>query len=284
MQGPAGADGSTLADASSTVKGKIQLAGDLTGTSALPIISISAITSAKILDNTIVTADIADNSIISSKIADGTISSSDLADNSVILTTKVNGFLPVANGGTNSNVTLNNNRIMISAGGAIKETAALTNGQLLIGSTGATPTGATLTAGNGITITNTAGAIIIASTPTIQQVTGTTTISTSSTTDVTLSTPISITPGAGDYLIFFTAVVSNNTMGIGAIMSIYVNGVKIPASEIQATSGKAGDKNTIASNAYFPGITAGQAIEIRWRAENNTASVTNRTLIVQRVK
>ena len=65
---------------------------------------------------------------------------------------------------------------------------------------------------------------------------------------------------------------------------IYMNGVIIPYSEIQATSGKAGDKNTIASNAYVTGITDGQAIEIRWRAENNTASVTNRTLIVQRVK
>ena len=65
---------------------------------------------------------------------------------------------------------------------------------------------------------------------------------------------------------------------------IYINRVIIPYSEIQATSGKAGDKNTIASNAYVTGITDGQAIEIRWRAENNIASVTNRTLIVQRVK
>lgn len=40
---------------------------------------------------------------------------------------------------------------------------AMTNGQLIIGSTGATPVRATLSAGNGITITNSAGGISIAS-------------------------------------------------------------------------------------------------------------------------
>ena len=44
--------------------------------------------------------------------------------------------------------------------------AALSNGQLLIGSTGFSPVAATLTAGTGISVTNTAGAITIASTVT----------------------------------------------------------------------------------------------------------------------
>jgi hypothetical protein len=70
----------------------------------------------------------------------------------------------IANGGTNSTTALNNNRIMVSSGGAIVEAAALTNGQLLIGSTGAAPVAATLTAGTGISITNGAGSITIAST------------------------------------------------------------------------------------------------------------------------
>lgn len=47
----------------------------------------------------------------------------------------------------------------------LTSTAAPTNGQLLIGSTGAIPVLATLTAGSGITITNAAGAITIASLP-----------------------------------------------------------------------------------------------------------------------
>ncbi|MBS1560626.1 MAG: hypothetical protein JSS89_03395 [Bacteroidetes bacterium] len=77
--------------------------------------------------------------------------------------TEVLNTLPINRGGTNSTTTLNNNRIMVSSGGAIVEAAALTNGQLLIGSTGAAPVAATLTAGSGITITNGAGTISIAS-------------------------------------------------------------------------------------------------------------------------
>lgn len=73
----------------------------------------------------------------------------------------VTGALPIANGGTNSSTTLNNNRIMVSSGGAIVEAAALTNGQMLIGSTGAAPVAATLTAGTGISIANAAGSITI---------------------------------------------------------------------------------------------------------------------------
>ena len=287
----------------------------------MPTISNNAITSAKIADGEIAIADLANNSINSSKIIDGAIETSDLAANAVSfakmqtvtankllgsgasgtavseislgagliftgssLSTIPTGILPVANGGTNSSTTLNNNRIMVSSAGSIKEASALTDGQLLIGVTGGAPVAANLTAGNGITITNTAGAITIASTPTIQQASGTSTLTTLSKTDVALSTPLEITPGEGDYLIFFTGVVSNNTGGIGTIMSIYVDGVKIAASEIQATSGKNNDKNTIASNAYVTGVTAGQTIEMRWRAENQTASITNRTLIIQRVK
>jgi len=80
------------------------------------------------------------------------------------LTTHVSGILPIANGGTNSSTALSNNRIMVSTGGQIRETAALTNGQILIGSTGAAPVVANITAGSGITVTNAAGSITIAST------------------------------------------------------------------------------------------------------------------------
>ncbi len=200
------------------------------------------------------------------------------------LTTHVSGILPIANGGTNSSTVLNNNRIMVSSGGTITESAALTNGQLLIGSTSAAPVAATLTAGNGIAITNAAGAITIANEPAITMATGTSTLTTTSTTDVALSTPLTITPGAGDYLVFFTGVVSNSLGGRGVIMSIFVNGTKVAVSEILGSSGVANDKVSLATNTYVTGIGAGQAIEMRWRAESNTASITNRTLIVQRVK
>ncbi|MBK8808400.1 MAG: hypothetical protein IPO21_17935 [Bacteroidales bacterium] len=81
----------------------------------------------------------------------------------ISLTSHISGILPIANGGTNSNAVLNNNRIMISSGGSIVENAALTNGQLLVGSTGAAPAAATLTGtANQVTITNGAGTITLA--------------------------------------------------------------------------------------------------------------------------
>jgi len=172
----------------------------------------------------------------------------------------------------------------VSAGGAITEAAALTNGQLLIGSTGAAPVAATLTAGNGIVITNAAGAITIANAPAITQLTGIDLITTSSTTDVALSTALSITPGVGDYLVFFTGTVSNSNSGRAVILSIYSNGIRIPVTEITAIPGANNEKVSVATNAYITGLVAGQAIEMRWRAGANTASITNRTLIVQRVK
>ncbi len=187
-------------------------------------------------------------------------------------------------GGTNSSTALNNNRIMVSSAGSIKEAGALTNGQLLIGSTSSAPAAATLIAGNGIAITDGPGSIQIDNQPAISQLTSSTAVTTTSTTDVALSNPLSVTPGAGDYLVFFNAMVSNSNAGRGTIMSLYVNGSKITTSETQTTSGQSNDKNTISTMAYVTGLTAGQAIEVRWRTESNTSTITNRTLILQKVK
>ena len=60
--------GATIADADATTKGKIKLAGDLSGASDLPTIATNAITSAKLLDGTIATADIANSAITYAKI------------------------------------------------------------------------------------------------------------------------------------------------------------------------------------------------------------------------
>lgn len=76
----------------------------------------------------------------------------------------------------------NGNRLLLSSGGNVTEASALTNGQLFIGSTGAAPSAAAITAGTGISVTNGAGSITIASTGTLdkstteQSVTNTTTL------------------------------------------------------------------------------------------------------------
>ena len=54
-----------------------------------------------------------------------------LTSSAVSLTADVSGILPVANGGTNSNSALANNRVMVSSGGAIVEAAAITGNRAL---------------------------------------------------------------------------------------------------------------------------------------------------------
>jgi hypothetical protein len=178
---------------------------------------------------------------------------------------------------------LNNNRIMVSTGGSIVEAAALTNGQLLIGSTGASPIAATLSAGTGIAITNAAGSITIASSiSVINQATSVVDAITSSGGDV-LIPGMTITPGAGDYLIFFTGSVENTGFGDAVTVSIYSNGNQIAASVVRCES-FSNLSNPIATNGYLTNLGAGQAIEVKWKVSGGTGTCHQRTLIVQKVK
>jgi hypothetical protein len=61
---------SATPDATASVKGKIKLAGDLGGTADAPTVVTNAITSAKILDGTIITDDLAAASVTNSKIGE----------------------------------------------------------------------------------------------------------------------------------------------------------------------------------------------------------------------
>ena len=199
------------------------------------------------------------------------------------LTTHISGVLPIINDGTNTSTALNNNRIMVSSGGSIVEALALTNGQLLIGSTGAASVAATLIAGTGIAITNAAGSITIASSiSVINQATSLVDAITTSATDV-LIPGMTITPGAGDYLIFFTGAVENTGFGDPVTISIYSNGSQIAASVIKCES-FGGMSNPIGSNAYLSNLGAGQAIEVKWKVSGGTGTCHQRTLIVQKVK
>ena len=68
----------------------------------------------------------------------------------------------ISQGGTNSNIALNNNQLMVSNLGAVKELGAMNNGQIVIGNTGNLPAIATLTGtANQVIITNSAGSITL---------------------------------------------------------------------------------------------------------------------------
>ncbi len=109
----------TIADADANTKGKLQLAGDLTGTATAPAIAASAVTSAKIADGTIETADITDNAITTAKITDANVTDAKIA---TVSGSKVNGNIT----GNSANVT-GTVAILNGGTGATTATAALTN-------------------------------------------------------------------------------------------------------------------------------------------------------------
>ena len=82
---------SATPDASSTTKGKIQIAGDLAGSAALPVIAPAAVTTAKIADAAVTDAKI--NAMSGSKVT-GNIPGN---------ATNVTGIIAIANGGTGAN-------------------------------------------------------------------------------------------------------------------------------------------------------------------------------------
>ena len=163
-------DAATVAgtpEASSTVKGRIQLAGDLTGTASAPVIAPGAVTTAKIADESITTdkiadanittPNLADASVTTAKILDGTILAADLAAGAVttgkILSLQVTtGKIAeeavtaqkIASGAvtTSKILSVGNNKILSTDGTGIVtwvdkslfETNSLTDGKILIGS------------------------------------------------------------------------------------------------------------------------------------------------------
>jgi len=73
------------------------------------------------------------------------------------------GLVKYDNAGTFSVTTVTQNALIYGGASNALSSLALTNGQLAIGSTGSAPSAATLTQGSGISITNGAGTITIAS-------------------------------------------------------------------------------------------------------------------------
>lgn len=109
------------------------------------------------------------------------------------------------------------------------------------------------------------------------------TITTSSTSDVLVAN-MTLTPGAGNYVAFFSCSAKNSDDETTYI-SLYANDVKIAASDRRfLTEGSI--PNTpipMCTQAYIVSLGAGETITAKWRTTNNTATMYERTLTLIKV-
>jgi hypothetical protein len=129
--------GVTLEPITGTTPGGVA-GGDLTGTYPNPTVANNTITSAKIVDATIGTGDLADGSVNSAKILDATIASADLADGAVT-TNKI------------LDATIANADISNTAAIAVAKLLGGTANQILTTNAGGTPVWTNPTAGGTVT-------------------------------------------------------------------------------------------------------------------------------------
>jgi hypothetical protein len=93
---------------------------------------------------------------------------------------------------------------------------------------------------------------------------------------------MTLTPGAGNFMAWFSVQTQNsNAAGVNTF-TIYVNGVAVAVSS-RSVRLPGGASNVEASIVvYLSGVLAGQAIEVRWNATGGTATATNRCFNVMR--
>lgn len=73
----------SVPDATPSVKGLVQLAGDLSGSSDAPVIAVAAVSSAKIATNAVTTVKITDANVTTAKVADSAVTSAKIANDAI---------------------------------------------------------------------------------------------------------------------------------------------------------------------------------------------------------
>lgn len=101
-------------------------------------------------------------------------------------------------------------------------------------------------------------------------------ITTTSTTDV-ISTNMTITPGAGTYQVIFSSDWINSANNTSMFISCYQNGTQITNSSRQYLKASANMRVGVTVSCLAT-VSAGQAIDIRWRVSNGTGTMGNRSL------
>jgi len=127
------------------------------------------------------------------------------------------------------------------------------------------------------------------STPPIQatQVTSTTNATTTSTSDV-LMTSMTTTPIAGTYFVIFTGVVQQAGAGQSVTVSIYVNGVIDSASVVDFAPFDGGTLSATSASCVCTTqgvytVNGSQSIAIQWHVSGSTATVFQRKMTLLKI-
>jgi len=96
---------------------------------------------------------------------------------------------------------------------------------------------------------------------------------------------MSITPGAGDYMVWFSGSMEGNTSNSRQDIEISVNGTGVAHTERQMFTENSilNTSMPVATHAKVTGLGSGEAIEVRWRTSAGTATMHERTLVVYEI-
>jgi len=110
----------------------------------------------------------------------------------------------------------------------------------------------------------------------------TSSINTTSGVDILLGA-LTLTPNSGDYLIMFNTTTSNSNNNRTNTFSIYVGGVLRTDSVRMITMVNSSAVKSVLISCRVLNVLDGQAVEVRWKTSNNTATAFERTLVLTRI-
>ena len=97
---------------------------------------------------------------------------------------------------------------------------------------------------------------------------------------------MTITPGAGDYLVWFSTSIANSTTSDHQFISIFSGGSQVTHTEREMyTEGSIANTSfPMQTHARITGVGASDEIEVRWFTEGGTATAFERTLVIRKVE
>ena len=120
--------------------------------------------------------------------------------------------------------------------------------------------------------------------PAVTSISATNAVTTSSASDVAPAavggTALTLTPGAGNYLVLASLANSQSSSANTNTFSIYVNNILVAKTTRAIRASANSGLMALDLTAYIPGVLAGEAIDVRWKVSGGTGTITNRELLL----